>query len=64
EQHQLKTYNYINWQIFFQVATTCKRLLPRSFEILSIFSLHERSQLCTKAALFHIYTCTHINEEP
>ncbi|CAG8855739.1 17214_t:CDS:2, partial [Gigaspora margarita] len=45
-------------------ATACKRLLPKSFEILSISSLYECSQLCTKAALFYIHTCTHSIEEP
>ncbi|CAG8855284.1 18978_t:CDS:2, partial [Gigaspora margarita] len=51
-------------QISFQVATACKRLLSKSFEILSISSLHKYSQLCTKVALFYIHTCTHSIEKP
>src|SRR6185437_389631 len=64
EQHQLKTYNHIKRQISYQVATACKRLLPKTFDITSISLLHERSQICTKAALFHIHTCTHSTKEP
>src|SRR6185436_3243681 len=37
---------------------TCKALLPEQFSITSIDSLRERSQLCFKAALYHIHTYT------
>jgi hypothetical protein len=60
--NEKKVYNFLKHQIATKLSDTCKQLLPQSFNITAISSLRERSLLCTKAALYHIHTCTHNTE--
>jgi hypothetical protein len=53
-----KTMNYIKYQIYLQLTSYLKKLLPLQFAFEKPNSLQERSKQTTKATLYHFHMCS------